>query len=156
MHSPPRLRLGICCSRTGRAAVAAGALTVGALMLALPLDPWFTFGAVTVAFGWALRTLRTCVGIGVPALIVVGLDRRLTLVACEGRSLDGDILDDSYVGASITTIVWRPDQARWYAPARSIVILPDGVGADEFRQLRVMLRYGRPSVGQQTSGRDAG
>jgi len=42
---------------------------------------------------------------------------------------------------------------RW-RPARTIVVLPDTLAADEFRRLRVALRYGRP-VGGATSGEEA-
>ena len=42
---------------------------------------------------------------------------------------------------ALTTIVWRPDGARCVRRARSCV-LPDMLPADDFRRLRVMLRYG--------------
>ena len=43
--------------------------------------------------------------------------------------------------------------------AQTVLILPDMLPADEFRRLRVLLRYGRPVVeeadDEDTSGRDA-
>jgi hypothetical protein len=51
----------------------------------------------------------------------------------------------SYVGARITTIVWRPDGA-WRS--RAEFILPDMLPAGDFRQLRVLMRYGRSDAAQ--------
>jgi hypothetical protein len=44
------------------------------------------------------------------------------------------------VGAWITTIVWRPDNWRL---SRTILVLPDMLPDEDFRRLRVMLRYAR-------------
>ncbi len=37
-------------------------------------------------------------------------------------------------------VVWRPDGARW---SRTVLIVPDMLPAEDFRRLRVMLRYAR-------------
>ncbi len=74
---------------------------------------------------------------------------------CDGRSRAGAILDDSYVGAWLTTIVWRQDGQPWWRPATAIVVLPDMLPRDEFRRLRVVLRYGRPVDAGATSEEDA-
>jgi hypothetical protein len=126
------------------------------LVLLLPLDAWMTPAALLAIVGVAARGFWRCTGRGVPALLHVGDDRRLTATTRDGRSRDGSILDASYVGASLTTIVWRPDRAPRFRLARTILILPDMLPADEFRRLRVLLRYGRPVVQEETSGRDAG
>jgi hypothetical protein len=91
----------------------------------------------------------------VPALLHVGIDRRITVTGRNGRSRAGVILDDSYVGAWLTTIVWRWDGMPWWHPARAIVVLPDTLPRDEFRRLRVVLRYGQPVAGE-TSSEEAG
>ena len=41
--------------------------------------------------------------------------------------------------------MWRPDGARW---SRAILIVPDMLPPDDFRRLRVMLRYARSAVVQ--------
>ena len=74
----------------------------------------------------------------------------------DGRSRDGSIQDDSYVGEHLTTIVWRPDDAPRYERARTILILPDMLSPEDFRRLRVLMRYGRAVVEEETSGRVAG
>jgi hypothetical protein len=155
MKLSPRLRLEPRPSRLGCAAVVTGCALAAILVIVLPLDAW------AVAVAWLaivlviVRGLHRCGERGAPALLHVGLDRRITVSARDGRSRDGAILDDSYVGAWLTTIVWRPDGAAWYAPTRSILILPDTLPADEFRRLRVVLRYGRSAVEARTSGVDA-
>ncbi len=156
MKSPPRLRLEPRPSRIGVAATLAGASAILSLVAALPLDPWPTAAAVLGALVATVRGARSCAGRGVPALLHVGLDRRLTVTARDGRSRDGSILDASYVGARLTTIVWRPDATPWYVPARAILILPDSLPSDDFRRLRVVLRYGRPAIDKVASGVDAG
>ncbi len=100
-----------------------------------------------------VRGLWKCTGQGVPALLHVGTDRRITVTAFDGRSRAGSILDDSFVGAWLTTIVWQPDGVPWWQPAPAIVVLPDMLAPEEFRRLRVALRYGRP-VAIGTAGED--
>jgi hypothetical protein len=159
MKPPPRLRLEPRPSRIACAAIAAGCAAMAALVASLPLEPWMSAGALLAILGVAVRGLWLCSGRGVPALLHVGHDRRLTASTRDSRTLDGSILDDSYVGARVTTIVWRPDRAAWFAPARTILVLPDTLPAQDFRRLRVLLRYGRPLVeeaGEETRGRDAG
>jgi len=90
--------------------------------------------------------LWRCTGRGVPALLHVGIDRRITVTDRNGRSRAGAILDDSYVGPWLTTIVWRRDGLPWWRPASAIVVLPDMLPAEDARRLRVALRYGRPAA----------
>ena len=126
------------------------------LIASLPLEWPLAAAAFVVVVAVALRGFWRCTGRGVPALLHVGIDRRLTVTGCDGRSRDGTIRDDSYVGALLTVIVWRPDDAHWPAPSRSVLILPDTLPPDDFRRLRVVLRYGRAPDDARTSGVDAG
>ena len=156
MKSTPRLRLEPRPSRIGVAAMVAGAAAVLVLVAFLPLDPWLRTAAGLATLVAMVRGVRICAGRGVPALLHIGLDRRLSVTTRDGRSRDGSILDASYVGAHVTTVVWRPDAAPWHVPARAILILPDSLPRDEFRRLRVVLRYGRPAIDKVASGVDAG
>jgi hypothetical protein len=61
----------------------------------------------------------------------------------------------SYVGAALTTLVWRVNGAPWWRSPEVILILPDVVPADDFRRLRIFLRYGRGAA-EGMSGVDAG
>jgi len=156
MGSLPCLHIEFRGSRIAGVTIAVGSAVLAALMLALPLDPWSAAATLLAIGGVTARALRLCVGRAVPRLLQMGGDRRLKTITRDGRSCSGHILDDSYVGARLTTIVWRPDDAPWYVPARAIVILPDSLGADAFRRLRVLLRYGQPGEDRDASGRDAG
>jgi len=72
----------------------------------------------------------------------------LMLVACmgDGRLAAGHVCAATYVGAWLTTIVWRPDGRR---RSRTILVLPDMLAAEDFRRLRVMLRYARSAEVQE-------
>jgi hypothetical protein len=153
MNPPRRLRLEPRPSRIACATIAIACSTLSALILLLPLDGWASLAALVTLCGVAARALWRCTGRGVPALLHVGYDRRITASSRDCQSRNGSILDDSYVGAILTTIVWRPDAATRFARAESILILPDALPADDFRRLRVLLRYGRPIVDEETSGR---
>ena len=159
MKPPPRLRVEPRPSRIACAAIAGGCLALAMLVVLLPLEAWTAAIAIVAILGVAGRGFWRCTGHGVPALLHVGHDRRITATGRDGRSRDGAILDDTYVGASVAAIVWRPDRARRFALAQTVLILPDMLPADEFRRLRVLLRYGRPVVeeagDEDTSGRDA-
>ncbi len=127
-----------------------------ALVLMLSLPIWAAGGCLAAIAGVTVRGFWRCTGRGLPALLHIGADRRITATGRDGHSRDGVILDDSYVGAQLTIIVWRPDRARAWVPSPSIMILPDMLPPEDFRQLRVWLRYGRPVVDDATSGADAG
>jgi hypothetical protein len=70
-------------------------------------------------------------------------DLTVVVVSGDGTARAGRVHRDSYVGARLTTIVWRP-YGRWRT--RAIVLLPDMLPPDAFRRLRVLLRYGRSDV----------
>lgn len=137
-------------------AIAAGCATTAVLTLALPLSGASTAMALVAIVGSAAWEIRRCAGRGVPACVEVDGDRRVRVVARDGQSDAGAILDASYVGAWLTTIVWRADEAPWWQPARAVLVLPDTLPADDFRQLRVLLRYGVPRTGPGRSGEQAG
>ena len=99
--------------------------------------------------------LWRCTGRGVPALLHVGHDRTITVTGYDGRSHAGSVLDDTFVGAWLTTIVWRRDTLAWWRLAPAIVVLPDMLSRDEFRRLRDALRYGRPAARGITRADDA-
>jgi hypothetical protein len=126
------------------------------LLSAMPVPSSVLLPCAAAVGGVLVAGLWRCTGRGLPALIHVGTDRRMTVTDCEGRSHDGTILDETFVGAWVTTIVWRRDGSPWWAPAPAIVVLPDMLSADEFRRLRVALRYGRATARDATSDDDAG
>jgi len=126
------------------------------LLAALPFSIEVTLPCAVAVAAVLVRGLWRCTGRGLPALMHIGNDRRMTVTDCEGRSHAGTILDDTFVGAWLTTIVWRRDGWPWWRPATGIVVLPDMLPADDLRRLRVALRYGRPTPRGTTSEDDAG
>ena len=144
MKPLPRLRLEPRPSRIGCTLFAAACAMTAILLGALPLPvAGIAAGALAILTVLAGGLWRCTTGRGVPTLLHVGIDRRITVTDRHGRPRSGSILDDSYVGAAVTTIVWRADDDRWWRPARAILILPDSLPRDDFRRLRVVLRYGR-------------
>ena len=146
MPAPLRLRLEPKPSRAAFALTVLPAIAAAALTAALAL-PWWATLACAVAIGLAVHGgFRRAVGDQVPALVHVGIDRTITVTDRRGRSRNGVIDASSYVGARLTIIVWRANGApAWRSPG-AILFLPDVVPADDFRRLRIFLRYGSGSA----------
>jgi hypothetical protein len=154
MHSPPRLLLHPRFSRSAVALIVATHAMTAALLMWLPLSIGLRLaGSAVIACGCAIA-LRNVVGRASPASLQVDIDRRIHVTTRDGRVREGEVLGDSYVGSRLTTIVWRPDGA-WLA--RTILVLADTLPTDDFRQLRIVLRYGRvPVATAGNSEADAG
>jgi len=140
MNPPTRLLLHIRSSRYVVALiVVTHALTAG-LLFWLPLSLGLRFVGPAVVASACAVALRRVAGRASLASLQIGLDRRILITTRGGQQREGEVLADSYVGSRVTTIVWRPDGARI---ARTVLILADTLPADDFRQLRVVLRYSR-------------
>ncbi|MBL0289203.1 MAG: hypothetical protein IPQ15_00525 [Betaproteobacteria bacterium] len=152
MRSPPRLRLEPRPSRLLRRALVGASFATGSLVAGLPLSWPLRVLLVLVVLLLAMRAARATLGRGLPAIVHVGADRRLTVTGRDGRSRSGTIGPESCVGSRVTTVVWRADRAdpAPRGPCRrraALLILPDMLAPEDFRQLRVLLRYGRaPSL----------
>jgi hypothetical protein len=143
MRLPPSVFIAFAPSRSAGVAIGiAGAATTG-VVLSLPLVAWQTVLLVVLVAAWtwhawrahALRQgRRACVAL---RLAPNGL---VAVTFADGGVRAGHVRSSSYVAARLTAIVWRADGERH---SRSILILPDMVPADDFRRLRVMLRYMR-------------
>jgi hypothetical protein len=119
------------------------AVAAAGTVLALPLA-WgarlAVVAAAVVGIDARLRAMRR----GVPALIHLGLDRRIAITGSDGHTREGTVLPATYVSARVVSVVWRPDGWSRWRPAPAFLLLPDMLAGDEHRQLRVALRYGRP------------
>ncbi len=156
MKRPPRLSVQPSPSRIACAFVAVCCVATAVLVVLLPMPWWAKAAGLLVVVGVGARAYRQCAARGLPALVQVGDDRRLTVTWRTGTSSDGVVLDDTYVGAWLTCVVWRPDGMPWWQPARTLLLLPDTLPTDEFRRLRVLLRYGVPERRGASKGVDAG
>jgi hypothetical protein len=155
MPAPVRLRLEPRPSRAAFALISLGCLAVTALVAALWL-PWWAALACVSAISLAFHDgRRRTVGDRVPALVHVGIDRTITVTDRRGRSRNGVVDASSFVGARLTTVVWRVNGTPWWRPPDVILVLQDVLPADDFRRLRIFLRYGRVSSAA-TRGVDAG
>ena len=113
------------------------------LLVIMPAPAWTDALAALVLIGWAAHRIRQQ-GLRCAASSIVELklheDRTIVVHRKDGRLRAGRVLDTSHIHPAFTSIVWRPDGARL---ARSIPIVADMLDRDEFRRLRVLLRYGR-------------
>lgn len=153
MKPTPSLRLELRRSRLAATLILASYTATAVLLLSLPLPAGAAIaggGGIIVACALALGQAT---GRNAPAMLRLGVDRRIVVITRNARTCHGEILADSFVGHRLTTIVWRPDGAR---RARTLMIMSDTLTADDFRRLRVALRYGRAiASGVGTSGVDA-
>ena len=70
--------------------------------------------------------------------ILLRRSREIAVCSSAGLWRSGTVCDGSFVAPWLTIIRWRPDDSPF---ARSIVILPDMLGAESARALRVLLRW---------------
>lgn len=150
MAIPPRLRIELRPSRgLRRGIVAAVALTL-ALLSSLPLATAVKVAGALLVVLVAVRAVDRNGERGIPALLHVGIDHRLTVTDAGGRSHDGEVLPGTFVAASCVCLQWRPalPSRRWpRCDGRTVLIVAGMVAPDAFRELRVRLRYGAPGRG---------
>lgn len=148
MRLPPAVHVTLQSSRRAVAWMVGMALCTGAVVATLPLDPVLIGLAMVAIAVWAGdRIVVVALRRGPRASVALWLtgDRMLVVRSGDGRLTAGHVRGSTYVGARVTTIVWRPDGA-WRS--RAELILPDMLPADDFRRLRVLLRYGRSDEAQ--------
>ena len=141
MQRPVPVEVVVSPSRIAIAWTLALAIATFVVTLTLPFAWWIHIvDAVLLASwtGWKLRELRR--GRHAICRLRVDGDRRILLTRSDGRSMRGRILPSTYVGARLTTLVWRPSDRQF---AHAECLLPDMLSAEDFRRLRVLLRYGR-------------
>lgn len=114
-----------------------------AVVVALPLQLWLQSGLIVGLALWSMRVFqRVALRRGTRAVTEVRLaaNRLIAVRHAERALVAGHVRTASHVGSRLTTIVWRPDGARW---SRTLLLLPDMLPPDDFRRLRVLLRYTR-------------
>ena len=143
MRLPTPLLIELSSSRLATALVVGIAVATIAALATLPL-PWLALAtAVVTVVAWAIDRVRV-VALRTSHRSVAGIsltgDRLIVVRYRTGRLVAGFVRASSYVSPSLTSIVWKPDDK---ACSQALLILPDMLSADDFRRLRVMLRYGR-------------
>lgn len=131
LRASPRLTLLLVSAWLGSAVV---------LML-LPLPPWIGFAL------WAVLLLATCQHVArdvlrvlpdAVVLLEVDADGCLRVVCRNGEVLAAEVLGDSVVGAWLTILNLKVAGRR-----RTVLLAGDGVAVEDYRRLRVWLRWGR-------------
>lgn len=123
-------------------ALTAGMHTLAAAMFWLvPVPLWLAASLMPVFIGSAVYTLRRD-GFRTlrHSLIALRLDAdcRCSFQTRVGEWHDAALLGSSFVSPYLTVLNLRPTSGRW---ARHLVILPDAVSAEDFRRLRVWLKW---------------
>jgi toxin CptA len=139
----PTLAIALC------AAHLAAAVAIWHSALPLPLRG-VSIGVIAAALGWSLRSralLRLASAIVALEITAAGqisfLTRRGTSHACE-------LLGTSYVSPRLTILNL---QARGCRLARHVLLVPDNVDTQDFRRLRIWLRWA-PRSRALTAGND--
>ena len=148
MHWPPPVRIVLGSSHRALALIAALAAATCAVIATLPFDKTLLAFATLVVVVWAVDRIHVVALRHGPRAIrqfEVRGDLTEIVVTGDGNALAGRVNRDSYVGSALSTLVWRPF-GRWRS--RSILLLPDMLPPQDFRRLRVLLRYGRSDVRQ--------
>ena len=148
MRLPPSVHVVFGPSRIVGAGIGVAALATLAVMFLLPVQAWQQAIGVVVVLAWAAVAFRV-VALRRSRFAITELrlapDLVLVVHMGDGRLVAGHVRSATYVGAWVTTIVWRADGAYW---SRAVLIVPDMLEAEDFRKLRVMLRYARSAVEQ--------
>ena len=148
MRLPPSVHVVLGSSRAVAIGIGLAALVTLGIALVLPL-PWWQHAVLVAAIAaWAFDAWRViALRHGQRAVTELRLAPDLIVVARmgDGRLVAGHVRSATYVSASLTTIVWRPDGAR---TSRTVLVVPDMLAAEDFRRLRVMLRYARSVTAQ--------
>ena len=112
-----------------------------AVLVPLALPVWAKAAlAIVILFSLAYHLRRDALLSSKSAVMALMLeDDWAVLTLRGGDQLAGQMLRDSLVTPYITVLNVLPQGARL---ARSVVILPDSLDAESFRQLRVWLKWG--------------
>jgi hypothetical protein len=148
MHWPPPVRVALGSSITAVALIGALAIATCAIIATLPFDPSALGLAMLAVVAWAVDRIHVVALRQGPRAVrqfEVRGDLTVVVVTGDGNARAGRVRRDSYVGARLATLVWRPF-GRWRS--RAILLLPDMLPAHDFRRLRILLRYGRSDVTQ--------
>ena len=117
-----------------------------AIWLTFPSPIWLDIAAAAALTGWSRDAVRVHAtrNAGRAAIeLMLSSDAVLVVRYRDGRLVAGHVRSPSYIHPVFTSIVWRADRERF---SRSLPVIADMLDPDEFRRLRVLLRYGRREV----------
>jgi hypothetical protein len=121
--------------------VAAGSLATAALLAALPIEVELRAAGLAWIAGSALRALHR---------LRPGVRMRAARDgAIEVGTRSGAVRPGSFVAPWLVIVRWRPSGEWWDS---SLAVAPDMLGAEDFRRLRVLLRFGDRPLGPLSRG----
>jgi hypothetical protein len=136
-----RVEMALRPSRVAAIAILAMAVATLALIAATPGPTALRILVAAVVACAALERLHAIAlrrgRRGVRTILVQGT-RAIDVELATGRWRGGLVRDGCFVAPWLTIIRWRPHGARF---DRSIVLVPDMMPREEFRRLRVLLRW---------------
>ena len=109
---------------------ACAAVASAVLVAVLPIAIELRAAALAWIGLFALAALRSA---RAARVVRIDLERMVEVEGVAGRVRDG-----SFVAPWLVVVRWRPERA-WRD--RSLLVAPDMLGADDFRRLRVLLRW---------------
>lgn len=143
MRLPPQLRVSLRPSRLAAWLIVTITLATAIIIVALPWPGGTLWAGLAGLAFWAWNGLCDIAWRSRPGSVVeiaLALDHTIVVRFADNSLAAGVVCTGSYVNGPLTTIVWKPDRA-WRAS--SLLILPDMLPAEDFRRVRVYLRYGR-------------
>ena len=148
MHGVPPVHVDLAPSRMALFGIGVAAAATCGVVLTLPWPLAVTAATVVAILAWAAdRAHVVALRRGPRAVrdveIADGLHVRVGYG--DGTVRTGRVDRSTCVTSWITTLVWRPDGGRF---TRAVLILPDMLPSEDFRRLRVTLRYGRSDATQ--------
>ena len=70
-------------------------------------------------------------------------DNSVSILLKDGRRQEVRIMPSTVVTPLLSVVHYRLQEAAWYCPMRYVLIIADGVDAEDYRRLRVHLRWSK-------------
>lgn len=94
--------------------------------------------ALGVSLGFYLRRMALLRSPQSVVAMEIGNDGKIAFQTRDGRWRAASLRQNNFVSPWLTIVSLNPENARW---SRNVVIMTDSLREDEFRQLRVWLRW---------------
>ena len=141
-YSEEAVRATLGASRAAAAALAVMALSTAGLLVAIPGPAAMRILIATAVLCAGIEAIHSVAlrrgARGVRAALV-RRSREIEVDFADGQRRHGVLRDGSFVAPWLTLVRWRPEGARF---DRSIVVVPGMLPEEDFRRLRVLLRWG--------------
>ena len=130
--------------------VAHSAVAVLLWLLSVPLG-FKLIGLLFLVFSLCFYLTRDALLCSAQSAVLLTFSDKVncTMQTVSGQSINFTVLGSTFVSPLMTVLMLQSEPRSWFS--QSVVVMPDAVDAEEFRQLRVLLRW----KWRQVSDRDA-